>query len=133
MKNSYLYVLTPLLIAGLAAAACGGSNPEPDDDDDGTFVPIGGAGPGTGGAPGSGGAAVGTGGAVFVPPTRPVCPSSANGTQPAGPIAGEPCWDLTGCNAETEEQFLQQCNSGTCFQFNNATRIEGFTGALPPL
>lgn len=77
----------------------------------------------TGGAEATGGNGGGSGGG-FVKPPVPNCDEEPN---------GEECWDLTECNGVSTIQFLEQCGGVCQAGFDNLTRIEGFTGTLPPL
>ncbi len=127
-----------LLLGAIGLQACGGTNDEPSKDDDGTIIPPEGGSPNGSGGSASGGSAIGgdssTGGSPFnPPPPRGDCPAEPDGTQPAGPNAGTACWTQENCNGVSPEQFLERCNSGTCYPFDNDERIEGYTGTLPAL
>jgi hypothetical protein len=69
-------------------------------------------------------------------PSRPPTPAPTDtadaGTDGAGPGA---CFDTTKEKPTRSDHFLNQCNAGECFAFDNAARIEGFKPgqALPPL
>jgi hypothetical protein len=70
------------------------------------------------------------------PPIPPV-PTTPIGTD-GGPGADgggtRDCFDSTKEKPTEPSQFLNQCNDGECFGFDNAARIEGYTpGVLPPL
>jgi hypothetical protein len=142
MKYVKTLAFSALVLSALVAQACGGDNPEPDKDGDkdgdDTYVPPEGGSPGdgngTGGNNGVGGEdGNGTGG-FAPPPERPDCPTTANGTQPVtSDIPGTACWDISECNGVKPEQFLERCNGGNCYPFDNEDRIEGYTGTLPPL
>jgi hypothetical protein len=61
---------------------------------------------------------------------------SSGGTSSGDPgLADGGCFDAASAPPSATKQFLNQCNAGGCFPFDNAQRIEGFTagGALPPL
>lgn len=132
--NKRISVLIAVFLSGLMSVACGSeSNPSPDDDDD--FVGDDDEdddedddgddddGPGPGPGPG------------FEERELEPCEAEPNGRQPSGSaIAGRDCWDLTECNGINSVQFLNQCNAGQCFPFDNTRRIQGYSGgALPPL
>lgn len=75
-------------------------------------------------------------------PSRPPIPPPADTTSDGGSSGanadGGPtkdCFDATKSKPADTKQFLNQCNGGECFAFDNAKRIEGFTAGapLPPL
>ncbi len=103
---------------GGGSAGNGGSG---DDEDAGQ---AGAGGEGGGGQAGQGGAA-GTG--IVIPDTElPDCPNAPNND-------ADDCWELSECSGQNSEQFLQQCSDNCIAPFDNATRIEGWNGTLPPL
>jgi hypothetical protein len=65
------------------------------------------------------------------PPTSPPITNTDGGTDGSTPT----CFDTTKEKPTQPDHFLNQCNSGECSTFDNATRIEGFKPgqALPPL
>lgn len=75
------------------------------------------------------------------PPVPPPSTSSSGGTggedggtdPDGGPSKN--CFDTKAAKPTQPKEFLNQCNSGECFGFDNGTRIEGWTpgSALPPL
>lgn len=137
----------PLIVLfALSAAfqACKGENATPDDDDvvnpggernddgAGGRRASGGSGTNTGGRKASGGsrneggegnAPQGTGGTAPLP-EREDCPDEPNGDE---------CWDLSACNGIQSIQFLEQCDGECLFGAFDNTKIEGFSGTLPPL
>lgn len=70
--------------------------------------------------PGSDGATVADGGVVPPPVNTGDC-KGANG-----------CYSCKPTPTITSAQLLNSCSTG-CREFDNATRIPGFTGTLPPL
>ncbi|MBX3189516.1 MAG: hypothetical protein KF819_21000 [Labilithrix sp.] len=67
-----------------------------------------------------------------IPP--PIVDQGDGGASDAGGDAGD-CFDTTKAKPTQPTHFLNQCNGGECFPFDNGTRIEGWKpGApLPPL
>ena len=61
-------------------------------------------------------------------------PGDDGGTLPDGAPAKD-CFDSKAAKPTQPKEFLNQCNTGECFEFDNGTRIEGWTpgNALPPL
>lgn len=129
MKKEHKLLLGLFGLSFFVAVACG-ENVSPTPDDDGGDISGGGAPATTGGSSSTGGAGpggnAGTGGGFEVP-EREFCSEEPNSTDGEG----NECWDLSNCNGRDEAQFLRQCNSGTCFPFDNFARIEDFDGTLP--
>ena len=75
------------------------------------------------------------------PPVPPPSTSSSSGGDGDGGGTdrdgggGKDCFDSKATKPTQPKEFLNQCNSGECFKFDNGTRIEGWTpgNALPPL
>src|SRR6478736_3939508 len=138
MRRISTKIALPLILglASLVAVACGEENPDPDGGEGGSGGGSTDIGDGEGGEPNTGGGHNGTGGEppiIIDEPPLPEC-DEPDGEIESGPLDGDACWN-TGvtCKGNATEQFLQQC-SGTCIEpFNNFTRIDGFTGTLPPL
>ena len=72
------------------------------------------------------------------PPVPPPSTSSSGGTgDDGGSSSGgeggttKDCFDTKTAKPSAPKEFLNQCNSGTCFKFDNATRIEGWTPGSP--
>lgn len=67
-------------------------------------------------------------------PTEDGGPGTEGGTLPDGAPAPD-CFDATKTKPVEPAQFLNQCNGGECFKFDNGTRVEGWKSGqpLPPL
>jgi hypothetical protein len=71
------------------------------------------------------------------PPVPPPSTSSSGGTGDAdGGGNGEggasmDCFDAKTAKPSAPKEFLNQCNGGECFGFDNGTRIEGWTPGSP--
>lgn len=72
-------------------------------------------------------------------PSRPPTPSPTTtvpgtdgGPTGDGGTTSSDCFDRSdGGKPATAQEFLNQCNSGECFKFDNAARIEGFVVGQP--
>lgn len=52
------------------------------------------------------------------------------GNESCDPVGDYACYP---CPPTTNVQYLNRCNDTKCSKFDNATRIENYTGTLPPL
>jgi hypothetical protein len=52
------------------------------------------------------------------------------GNESCDPVGDYACYP---CTPTTNVEYLNRCNDTKCSKFDNATRIENYTGTLPPL